>query len=1261
MTESSSMEDGSMTITALRKMSAGADTTFNSDDDDASGLSWGTGNNSSYIKRLSGIRGSLNTVGRRESMKEFAQRSQEFKSEIKILANSFERKMSVRYNNVTKEFSVNKLQFHRLELVGRENEKEILKERLFSLNERVLQDQAEQAARPFSRAPSEMRTSLTNGRFSSSRSSLANADQARPHSRSPSDMRTSLKNGRFSSSRSTLANGERNHGSPGTMVGHRELIMITGVSGSGKSALAQTLEDHLNQQKMGVLVRGKFDLKAAEEPYSTIISACHDLGVKILKLAGRMDGLDENGGGGARSNKQSYREIRDQLRRELVGMELQMLVHTIPILGDILMDRVDLDLDDMDQSNYTTGELINRASQLRTSQQGSNRSRGVHNSIQMGTRSGGGGGPMVEGQTQEMLESAFRKFFRTISFFFAPLVLVLDDLQWSDIRTLELLKLLLSDTTNPHLMVVGCYRSDEVEETHNLAQVVRDLKHDSQNIGLTVTELHIGNLTPTDSNEIVMTLLNIDDQAKTQELSDLCHQRTMGNPFFFLMYVEMLNRDGLLTFNLGTFCWEWDISKIKAATGATANVVDLMTEKFLKQSKELVHLLKLACCLGNIFTGAVLFLVWAMSPDVIKANDEGTAKDELFHQLLEESIEEKFLERCDEGLRWTHDKVQEAAMMLEPQEDFEARKYKVGHTLYTCLDGEDLEEYLFCIVNLLNEGSAHRSAELAELNLRAAKKAKIYNAVSLQSMYSELGIANLPNDCWTSCKDLALELHIVRAEAASSMGEFQTMEQNCNVVFSQKECSVLDTIPCHKVWIHKFARHGNYQEALKLEINVLEKLGCRIPRRQLPQALTAISTLLRFKRKLKEITPTAPELQKMPLMTDPVHKNAMSLLASFILHAYVTQNSLLWLLGTIRMVHLTLEHGLADQSQLAFSSAGVMIMHALGDWEMGKHYATLALKMHDKLEERSHRSSTMCASHGLVIAWMHPMQGQLRWMMEGYKRGMQLGDIEWAFSNITVYVEMGLISGLQLHGLSDDIRIYLSQFESMSTNGDYSRRTRLIWQTAMNLMGESESTTLLCGSAISEDYLLEETSTISGTFSSLLKSFLCVHFGDHEKGAALALKRGNSVYELSPGHPLGMVDPFLRAMSLYAMARKSKKSKSKYQRHANKARKAVKAWLKKGNPNVYHQLELLNAERAALSMSQDTNELYYKAARLAVRGGWIHDAALASERHAEYMLEQHDKEGATSKLEEAVERYSTWGATKKVSQLQDMYSDLLDF
>lgn len=254
------------------------------------------------------------------------------------------------------------------------------------------------------------------------------------------------------------------------------------------------------------------------------------------------------------------------------------------------------------------------------------------------------------------------------------------------------------------------------------------------------------------------------------------------------------------------------------------------------------------------------------------------------------------------------------------------------------------------------------------------------------------------------------------------------------------------------------------------------------------------------------------------------------------------------------------------------------------------------------------------------------------------------------------YVLVGLVVGLPLQGFSEDIQIYLSQFESMGTHSEMSKRIRMIWQVVMNLMGTSENQTVISGSAISEEFVDKTDLQIWNDFI-VLKSFLCVHFGQHEQGSRLALERGDSSYKQRPGTPFSMIDPFLRGVSLYAMARKTRKSK--YKKEAQKCRARLEEWVKKGNPNVYHQFELLNAEHAALSKREDTSELYFKATRVAIRGGWVHDAALMSERHAEYLLETNDKAGAVEKLKEAIERYGSWGAAAKVQQLEEMYADLL--
>ena len=189
----------------------------------------------------------------------------------------------------------------------------------------------------------------------------------------------------------------------------------------------------------------------------------------------------------------------------------------------------------------------------------------------------------------------------------------------------------------------------------------------------------------------------------------------------------------------------------------------------------------------------------------------------------------------------------------------------------------------------------------------------------------------------------------------------------------------------------------------------------------------------------------------------------------------------------------------------------------------------------------------------------------------------------------------------------------------------------------------------------------------------IFKSYLCVFFGDHEQGAALALKRGNRGVQDAHGLSVTMLDPFVRGMSLYAMARKT--SRRKYRAEANKARFTLDKWVQRGNPNVVHQLKLLNAEKAALERGsgktiKDVSALYHEAVALAARGGFLQDAGLASERHADYLLhcqppsstsENHriQEESAIHYMKEAVKYYSDFGAHRKVEQPKLMYPPLV--
>jgi hypothetical protein len=216
---------------------------------------------------------------------------------------------------------------------------------------------------------------------------------------------------------------------------------------------------------------------------------------------------------------------------------------------------------------------------------------------------------------------------------------------------------LITDTDNPYgLMVIGCYRSNEVDATHILTKTIREIKskksdqrrrqmqvqasqrrlsifsnanhvgvqqrqdehnnnsnnhHQSHvNEHFDITEIHVGNLNVDNVHSMVMDLLADDNKNRTLGLAQICHQKTRGNVFFLIVFMSMLVEMKLLTYNIGLFKWLWTDDEIANETLSTENVVDLMKGQMSKLPIHVSRLLQLTACLGSTFEERTLRTVW---------------------------------------------------------------------------------------------------------------------------------------------------------------------------------------------------------------------------------------------------------------------------------------------------------------------------------------------------------------------------------------------------------------------------------------------------------------------------------------------------------------------------------------------------------------------------------------------------------------------------------------------------------------------------
>ena len=318
----------------------------------------------------------------------------------------------------------------------------------------------------------------------------------------------------------------------------------------------------------------------------------------------------------------------------------------------------------------------------------------------------------------------FASFIRVFCGGGRPLVLFLDDLQWADSATLELLRLMLTDEATENLLLLGAYRDNEVDALHPLTAAIERLRER----GATIGRLQLLPLDLADLRQLVADTLHR-DAAEVQRLAELVMAKTRGNPFFVMQFLEMLHREGLVSRVAGR--WEWDIERIEAA-GITDNVVELLVEQLRRLPEATQDALRIAACVGNRFDLETLALVRRQGAAetyaaLLPALDEGLVLPASGLETLDPA--EPLSPLLIRHYRFQHDRVQQSAQALLRPADEQAIHLEIGRRLLASMSPRRLAERVFDVVDHLDRArelvvDADERRWLCELNLEAGKKAK---------------------------------------------------------------------------------------------------------------------------------------------------------------------------------------------------------------------------------------------------------------------------------------------------------------------------------------------------------------------------------------------------------------------------------------------------------------------------------------------------------------------------------------------------------
>jgi len=212
-----------------------------------------------------------------------------------------------------------------------------------------------------------------------------------------------------------------------------EMILVSGTSGTGKSALIQKSLG-VGSNRGYIFASGKFEDKLLR-PLSAFSDAMTCLAKCITVEHNKKGGLSSGGSSIATL-------IRDKIQNEFDAEDVEQLRRVFPGSAELLGARR--------PSLFCPSSHADAAPLLRGGS---------------GSRLGSFNFNLLVGKESiSQMHYAVRRLLKIVCSHFKGVVLFIDDLQWSDTATLDLLKSIVLDGEIPSLLIVGAYREDEVPE-----------------------------------------------------------------------------------------------------------------------------------------------------------------------------------------------------------------------------------------------------------------------------------------------------------------------------------------------------------------------------------------------------------------------------------------------------------------------------------------------------------------------------------------------------------------------------------------------------------------------------------------------------------------------------------------------------------------------------------------------------------------------------------------------------------------------------
>ncbi|MEB3151616.1 MAG: serine/threonine-protein kinase PknK, partial [Sphaerospermopsis sp.] len=806
--------------------------------------------------------------------------------------------------------------------------------------------------------------------------------------------------------------------------GSKELMLVVGSSGIGKTAIVHEINQPVLEQK-GYFTAGKYEQLQNNIPVSALLKALGNLLQQVLT--------------------QSPEELVAWKNKILLtlGEQAQVIIDVIPELEKIIGPQP------------AAPKLTSNAAQNR-------------------------------------FNLLFAKFIQIFANEEHPLVIFLDDLQWADPTSLKLIQFLIKEPNTKYLLLIGAYRDHEVYSGHPLTVTLKDLRKVEPKIA--INEIH---LQPLDKNQLNLLISGnlACEETLSLSLTEFVFDQAQGNPFFSNQLIKSMYEDRLLSFDFQLGCWQCDIYKAQALYGN--DILQLLATQIHKLPVATQEVLKIAACIGNEFDLLTLAIACEKSQLEIASNLQNAVTAKLIipqdekHNLYPETSHNNHIRKY----KFFHDRVQQAAYLLIPDNEKESTHWYLGQLIYEYTknrDKKELEEKIFIIANQLNVAQTIidtarelEKYQLVQLNLIAGHKAKLSTAYEAAIKYLRFALELLPANSWQTHYHLTLNLYLEAVEVEFLNINFDRAETYIKIV-QQKAATLLDQVPVYEIQIQIYMAKVQIKLAIETGIHIINMLGIQLVGES-PKSLN------------DQNNNYVDELINLPVMTAPDKIAAMRILGNITTATYCFDLELFERI-VFTMIHLSLEYGNSSTSASGYAHYGLLLCRVAGNIDHGYRYGQLALNLANRFNAQEVKCIVLLTCNSNIDFWKNHLQKSVASLSECINYGMETGDLEHVGYASAIYNQNKFLIGENLTCVLQELESHVNLMYRFKQQGAV--LVHLIWkQLVLELLNHDPSQSSSFDNSFDDPELLSiliqsQASTLIFTFY-LAKTIFFYLFHNH--------------------------------------------------------------------------------------------------------------------------------------------------------------------